>query len=227
MPPAIIGARPGKTVRDNISPHCNKPYILCLDFQNFFPSIRHERVYSLFTHLDCAPQVARILTRLTTADYHVPLGFNTSTYITNLLLVPLAKKLDEIADHHGLNVTIWVDDITISGGEHLVGLEEHIRTTVRAHGFLLHPTKGGLFPASDRQEVTGYVVNRGCSVPPETREEVNWLLEQLSNNGQEYYGEVMWEKTRQKLYGRIQQMRLINPQQAEKYKQKFHQVFKE
>ncbi len=80
FPKEIIGGRKGARLVDFARPHVRRPCILKLDVKNFFPSIGHKLVYHTFVdRLDCAPDVGRLLTRLVTADCHVPQGFHTST----------------------------------------------------------------------------------------------------------------------------------------------------
>ena len=61
-----------------------------------------------------SPDVASILTKLTTFKGHLPQGSPTSTTIANLVFVPVGDELQSIAEREGLRFTTFVDDVTMS-----------------------------------------------------------------------------------------------------------------
>ena len=72
-------------------------------------------VYEMFTKNGFSPDVASLLTKLTTFSGHIPQGAPTSTTVANFVFAPEGRKIKEIADREGLRFTTFVDDITISG----------------------------------------------------------------------------------------------------------------
>ena len=83
--PTALGSVRGKKLIDNVSPHVGKPMVATCDLANFFPSIRSGRVYETFQAIGCAPDVAHLLTRLTTVDGRVPQGSPTSPMLAVLV----------------------------------------------------------------------------------------------------------------------------------------------
>ena len=84
----VHGARKGHSNVTNAKAHIGKKYVLKLDIADFFPSISYKNVYNLFIKLKCSPDVARVLTKLCTADHHVPQGYNTSPLLAVFIMDP-------------------------------------------------------------------------------------------------------------------------------------------
>jgi len=86
LPDYIYGGRKGKSNIDNARRHIRKPMVFKADIKDCFPSIKSGRVYELFSErLACSPNVARILTRITTIDGTLPQGYPTSTIIAVMI----------------------------------------------------------------------------------------------------------------------------------------------
>lgn len=66
--------RRGRSTFTAARPHVGKPFLASLDVKDFFPGIHYTRVERLWRELGCSPDVARVLTQLTTYEYHLPLG---------------------------------------------------------------------------------------------------------------------------------------------------------
>lgn len=61
------GGIKGRHIKSNVAPHLRSTFIFTTDVTNFYPTISHDRIYRLFaTDFKCAPDVARICTRLCT-----------------------------------------------------------------------------------------------------------------------------------------------------------------
>lgn len=113
---AAHGGVPGKTNRSNAAIHCRQRFIYKLDFESYFPSITHHRVFHLFCHeLKCSHEVASLLTKLCTVNGCVPQGASTSMDIANLVCCDLDPWISNLAKSFGLKYTRYVDDITFSG----------------------------------------------------------------------------------------------------------------
>ncbi|MEW6003287.1 MAG: hypothetical protein AB1638_11680 [Nitrospirota bacterium] len=73
----VHGSRKKHSTLTNAKMHAGQRYVLGFDIENFFPSIRPYSVFNMFRRLKCTPVVSKCLTRLCTADNHVPQGYNT------------------------------------------------------------------------------------------------------------------------------------------------------
>ena len=98
----------------NAKKHQGKKYVFLTDMQDFFPFITHQMVYATYVRLHFSPDVASVLTKLTTYEGHLPQGAPTSSIIANLAFIPTANRINEFAQINGLTFTTFVDDITVS-----------------------------------------------------------------------------------------------------------------
>jgi RNA-directed DNA polymerase len=182
LPDSVHGGRKGKSTKSNAEPHTGQPMVVAMDIKDFFPGIRPGKVYDMFVeHQHCSPDVARILTRLTTYEGKIPQGSPTSTIVAALVTKPLALRLQKLAEFHKGNFTQYVDDITFSGPEHLTKLKKLIAKIVRQEGFKINLAKTKEMRAGTEQTVTGIRVNDGPDVPTKKIAEVRALLDQLES----------------------------------------------
>jgi len=143
LPESIHGSRTGRSTVTATAAHRGRPFWWKADIKDFYPSISAKRVYDIFIGLGCAPDVARLLTRLTTYDHRVPQGAPTSSALANLFLrfSRVAQRLEGLARTHGLQVTFYGDDILVSGDEPFMDLQAHMRTIIESCGLRLHSVK--------------------------------------------------------------------------------------
>lgn len=114
LPDYAYGAVKGRDNVDNANVHKGKKYIFTTDLRNFFPSINHSRVFDMFCNYEFSPEVARLLTQLTTYKGRLPQGSPTSSTIANLVFVITGKNLDLFAKKYHITFTSFVDDLTFS-----------------------------------------------------------------------------------------------------------------
>jgi retron-type reverse transcriptase len=168
--------------RTNAYYHVHKPAVLNFDIADFFPSLRPSLVYNLFNKkLGCSPDVARILTRLTTLNGGLPQGSPTSTVVANLVILPLADRIKSLADKHNCDYSQFVDDGTISGPAYIENLRPLIDRIIRQERFLASPkpNKRVTMYHSNEQVVTGVKVNKKIDVPFAKLQEVRDKLADL------------------------------------------------
>jgi hypothetical protein len=140
-------------------------------------------VYTMFVQrLGCVPDVARILTRLTTLDGAIPQGAPTSTMVANIVLEPLVLRVRGLADQHGAAYGQFVDDGTISGPSHLRRLLPLVKQIVAQAGFTAKESKTVCVDADHEQIVTGYRVNHQLDVPRKTIDKTAHLLTSMESN---------------------------------------------
>lgn len=209
-PPSLQGGIKERSLRTNASPHVGKKNVGRFDIKNFFPSVRPKRVYKTFRDLGCAPDVSRLLTRLVTADNHIPQGFNTSPKVAALVLLNTDRRLRPFLKKYGITESVWVDDFILSGGYPLKKLAPAVRKIFRQEGFTSH--KEEVMYAHQRQVVTGAVVNKKVGVAKEVRVSIERIVHGAEKYGlKEYYKHSVKEKTSlrkfiQTIDGRVSQM---------------------
>jgi len=143
LPEAVHAYRRGRSVKSAAQPHTGRPFLWVADIRHFYPSISHRRVYAIFMQLGCTPNVSRLLTQLTTYGFRLPQGAPTSPTLANLYLrmSRVVIRLEGLANRRQLDVTLFGDDILVSGDRPFHGLTQHFGRIVRSSGLKLHATK--------------------------------------------------------------------------------------
>jgi RNA-directed DNA polymerase len=190
LPDCIHGSRTGRSVVTATAPHRGRPFFWRADLKDFYPSISSKRVYEMFIALGCAPDVARLLTRLTTYDHRLPQGAPTSSALANLYLrcSRVAQRLEGLAEAHRLQVSLYGDDIVITSDEPFMGLQAHIRGIIESCGLRLHPikTQAKVIGPDAEHAALGVITNsRGheVDVPRSYRRRLRTLLRLCQRNG--------------------------------------------
>lgn len=89
--------------------------VVSLDIENFFPSIKQNRIFSILVERGFGEKPARTLSELMTFGPFVPQGAITSPKISNIVAAEtFGPVVKEFCDERGLALTIYADDITIS-----------------------------------------------------------------------------------------------------------------
>lgn len=114
LPEYAYGGIPKRDNVLNAKQHQGNKYIFTTDLKSYFPSISHNKVFSLFVELGFSPTISRILTQLTTYKYQVPQGVPTSTLIANLVFKKTGDRISNFAKLNQLKFTTFVDDLTLS-----------------------------------------------------------------------------------------------------------------
>lgn len=115
------------------------------------------------------------------AERCLPQGSPTSPTLTNIICVNLDKRLTGLADKHGLRYSRYADDLTFSlpknvdkksdktaeTGENLIAtIIGSVAKILQEEGFTLHHKKTKIIRPSNRQQVTGLVVNNDKARSP-------------------------------------------------------------
>lgn len=113
MPEFAFGGVKGKDNILNAKQHKGQKYVFQTDMKDFYPYITNKMVYKMFVDKGFSPDVARVLTKLTTYKGHLPQGAPTSTTIANYVFEPTGRKIEQKLNGQ-MRFSTFVDDITIS-----------------------------------------------------------------------------------------------------------------
>jgi retron-type reverse transcriptase len=202
---AAHGFRRERSIVSNARPHVAAHVVVNVDISDFFPTVTYRRIRGVFRSLGYGEAVATVLALLcsepetdrVTLDgetYYVargerflPQGAPTSPALTNLICRGLDARLSRIAQQLRFVYTRYADDMTFSGdadaSQHIGRLLGRIRHVVREEGFQVHPDKTRILRSSQRQEVTGIVVNRQVNVSRRTLRRFRATLFQIEQDG--------------------------------------------
>lgn len=222
-----IGGVKGKRLRDNVKLHTGKLMVANSDLKDFFPSISSGRVYDHFVSVGCAPDVARILTHLTTCKGRLPQGAPTSTMVANLVAASLDKRMEPLASQHTARYTRWVDDTTLSGPGRISRLSPTVNRIVRQCGFVVNPEKTSFRSSNERQQVTGVIVNEKPNVPKEYRRKLRAALHRCKALGARAVANDLGmtvARLKSSLRGQIAYVQEFNPAAGQKLLAEFQSV---
>ncbi|MFZ6655786.1 reverse transcriptase family protein [Undibacterium sp. TJN19] len=203
--PAAHGFLPQHSIVSNATPHVGQAVVINLDLKDFFPSISYQRVKGVFASLGYSQQIATLLgllcteqaseeVRVDTQKYFVagkqrslPQGAPSSPMISNILCISLDKRLHAAAAKLGFQYTRYADDLTFSTSQKErppVGkLLWRVKQIIAAEGFTPHPDKQRIMRHSQKQEVTGIVVNQTPTIDAKTLHRFRATLHQVEKHG--------------------------------------------
>jgi RNA-directed DNA polymerase len=210
LPPYVHGGVPGHSTITNALPHRAQPLLLSVDIEKHFPNVRPIKVYSMFVNQQqCSPDVARVLTRLTTLDGSLPQGYPTSPAISNLVTLNLSKRLHGFAEARHCECTQYIDDYNFSGDKRFASSKNKVLGIITQEGFKVNPSKTKVMKGDDEKVVTGIKVNtRHLDVPKDTMKKTRAAFLELKGKIQRGYP--MSDKQIRSVEGKIRYISSFN-----------------
>lgn len=204
--PSAHGFVAGRNILTNAQPHIGQRFVLKLDLRDFYTTVRYSRVVAIFRSLGFSREVAIWLARLTTTAvpwnlpfpkgfqsqflyscFHLPQGAPTSPALANLSAFGMDVRLAGMAEAYGMKYTRYADDLTFSGpGIAVPALREVIpfaQRIIRNERFRPHSGKRKVIRASQRQSVTGVVVNERANVSRKDFDRLKAILHNCVKHG--------------------------------------------
>lgn len=169
----VHGYVKGKGIRTNALIHVRKKNIINIDLQEFFPSINFGRVRGIFKSypFNFNDEVSTTLAQICCYKGILPQGAPTSPIISNFICRKLDNMLLRFANQGKFNFTRYADDITFSTNiipipkeiglikDHKLVLSEELTGIINKNDFRINEEKTRFSHKSNRQEVTGLIVN--------------------------------------------------------------------
>lgn len=148
----------------NAAAHRGNRVVQCLDIKTFFPSTPQRRVFWFFHKvMGCERDIAALLARLACYQGHLPTGSPLSPIMAYLAYYDLWHRIADFCAKRGYTLTVYVDDVTISG----VRVPERdiweVRKMIRGVGLSYHKRKRFIDRAA---EITGVMVTQTGLVAP-------------------------------------------------------------
>lgn len=194
----------GRCYVRNAAMHVGKREIRCLDIRKYFPNTPFERVLWFFRSvMFCSDDVAWHLTKIATYNGHLPTGSPLSPIMAYFAHYDVWETVGNICKEYGYTLTVYIDDVTISGEKISPKVLWSIKNAIHRSGLRYHKEKTYVdCPA----EVTGVIIKNGeLSVP-------NRQLEKLYMARKELHSAVGVEQRsvyREKVNGLSSQMQQV------------------
>ncbi|MBE7183920.1 MAG: RNA-directed DNA polymerase [Methylobacterium mesophilicum] len=142
QPNYLFSPRRKRGQRDNAAHHLDQDQFLTLDLKQFYPSTTDKMVRRWFRdELGMMDDVAGLLMHLCTIDGRVSFGSPLTPVLCSLIHRPMFDRIAEVCDTYGLQYSVWVDDLTISGRFVPGDVLNKIRQIVHAAGLKMHDIK--------------------------------------------------------------------------------------
>jgi RNA-directed DNA polymerase len=212
LPHFIFGAVSERCIRKHAQEHIGAKLVVKMDVKDYYPSINCRHVYGVFRRiLLCAPPIAKLLTQLTTYNWHLPQGSPTSPALANIFLASIYSPVLSACEDCQITPTAWVDDLIFSGDK-ARSVMELVRRTLAEHGLKLSAKKRVVLNGRDPKEIAG--VRMGATklrAKKKTLHDIragihNWKNGRVTERGR--------EKDLSSLQGQIAHVRSICPSDA-------------
>lgn len=172
------------SIADNAKEHLNHTYLLKMDVKNFFPSIKMNRVISIFRNLGYTKKISFYLSSICCLDQELPQGAATSPVLSNIIAKRLDYRLNGFAIKFDLKYTRYADDFTFSGVLLPIRLITYIESIVKEEGFVINKSKTKLLKANKQKIVTGISISSGkLTIPKKAKREVRKNVHYILSKG--------------------------------------------
>lgn len=187
VPDNVFSGVKGKSYVDNARFHIgnNRRNLYKIDLTAFFPSIARDTVYHFFAEdLLCSPDVAQLLTDLTTIDLgkssaknideiyeflkrknvssynHLISGAPTSQMLSYLVNHRMFDEMQKLADDNGITMTVYVDDVTFSSENRISkNFRDKIIAIIQKYNYQISRKKVKRYTKLYPKLVTGVVID--------------------------------------------------------------------
>lgn len=195
--PSVHGFVQNKSIITNARLHVNKKILVNLDLSDFFSSVSFGRIKGIFLNhpFNFNEEVSSALTRICCHDGSLPQGAPTSPILSNFVCRQLDNEFMKLSKSSKVLYSRYADDITISTNlkclpksvgtieNEKIELSNEIKKIIQKNGFKINDEKLRFAVKSNRQEVTGLIVNNFVNIKRDYLRHVKSML-----NAWEKYG---------------------------------------
>ncbi|QDT51892.1 Reverse transcriptase (RNA-dependent DNA polymerase) [Symmachiella dynata] len=178
IPKHIHGGVPRRSIFTFARPHVGKSMVATLDIKDFFPSVGPSHLEPVFFQLGFRGEALNAVVSLTMLRDCLPQGAPTSCLLANLSFSNADASFNAVCRKRNLLYGRFVDDIAISGNVDFGELRGTFLGIIEAKDFQAAEDKIHFYAQSQRQIVTGLVLNE--KLRP-TREYVASLKQRIHN----------------------------------------------
>lgn len=179
MSDAAMAYVKNKSIVTNAKAHLEAKVLVKFDIKDFFPSIGFGLIKHQLKFFGYGEGVATYLSYLVTnSRLKLPQGAPTSPSISNMIFIPIDKRIIGFCKNKGFSYTRYADDIFISSKNYLHNkditlIKMVIIEILNQYGFTINEEKYGVYTNKGNINVTGITVNKKLSVKNKVREVEN------------------------------------------------------
>lgn len=217
--------------RAHASIHSGKKLIISEDIKDFFPCASEEIVKKVWQYLfRFHPEIADILTRLTTYQGQLPQGWKTSSYLANLVFWDKEPVLVSSLEQQGYSYSRYMDDVTVSSGRYINNNQKtyvisRVYGMLFSKGFAPKRSKHEILSQSQPMTVTGLVVNgKNPTVSKRKRREVRTGIFQLEKLPRENRSDADYRKRYEQLSGEVGYISTYHPKKGKKLRARLREI---
>ena len=156
----------GRSYVDNAAVHLGAETVRLLDIEDFFSSCTGNRAIWFFQkRMQCSPDVAAIIKAIVTREESLPQGSPCSPILAYLCYMDMWEEISRIVDEAGCTLSVYADDLTISGKTVPEKAIWEIKKSLRKHGHRYQVSKERS-KHKKPAEITGVILNRDILAPP-------------------------------------------------------------
>lgn len=193
--PAATAYVQRKNIAFNASLHTESSFILKLDFQNFFPSIKVDdwEMIARKSTLNFSRRDLAICNLIMFWGAGSPeprclsIGAPTSPALSNIVMFRIDERLNEAASNFDVTYTRYADDITVSGDDRdsILRFENFARALIektRSPTLIFNDEKRGLYGKGQRRMVTGLLItpDQRVSIGRERKRLISVMLHKVT-----------------------------------------------
>lgn len=188
----------------NAKEHVSNAVVRNLDIKEYFLSTLSRRVYWFFhEQMKCAPDIAGILTALSTLKGRLPIGSPLSPILSYYAHIDMWDAISTITRDANCTLTVYMDDITVSGANVPDRVMWQIKQQIHRCNLRYHKEK---HYTGQIREVTGIVIrDQELKLPNRQHLKIHGLGQKISRES----NPKQRAKLRQKLQGCVAQARQI------------------
>ncbi len=173
--PNYLTSRKGLSYIDNAIIHKDAKNLLKTDISKFYPSTTLNMVYQMFLDVFlCAKDIAFMLAKICCYECHLPTGSPLSGRVAFFAAKKMFDEIEQLTAKYNCTLTIYVDDITVSGAEVNGELLWKIRQIINKHGFIAARKKSKIYYNGCTSIVTGVIIRGSNLLVPNKRHKKIW-----------------------------------------------------
>lgn len=166
LPNCVFSPVKGRSYVHNALAHLGASSIYLLDISDYYPNCKSSKVIWYFSkQMQCSIDVATLLCRIVTHKGSLPQGSPCSPILAYLCYQDMWNEIRDVVEPSGCRLSIYVDDITVSGTRIPKGMHWKIKKVLHRHGHRYNSEK---FRSRHMRsaEITGIIINGDRATVP-------------------------------------------------------------